>query len=271
MAQPIRKSPDPESQRPAPKPRRQGRWRNGPVPVIGLIGGIGAGKTLVGSMFAERGAIVVEADAVGHNLMNQRPARDKIIQRFGSRVLDLTQSGEAQPPIDRKALAQIVFQDPAARKDLEAILHPAMRKTFERVIDRAARQERTTAVVIDAAILFEAGWNQLCDMVVFVDSSRETRLARLAATRGWSTEILDSREKAQISLEEKKRRSDHVIANDSELAQLQSAVDRWWSSQIKGPKSKKGAGAPGAGGPRAASKTVEPDPVSKPDPGPDPA
>lgn len=245
MAQEPRKSTDPKASSPKAKPRRAGRWRNGPVPVIGLIGGIGAGKTLVGSLFAERGAIVVEADKVGHSLMDQRPARDKIIQRFGSRVLDLNQSTEPQPPIDRKALGQLVFDDAVARKDLEAILHPAMRKTFEKVIDRAGRQARTTAVVIDAAILYEAGWNQLCDVVVFIDSPRDQRLARLAASRGWTAEVLDSREKAQLPLEDKKRRADQVITNDSDTAALQASVDAWWAKKIPAGRSGQGKNAPG--------------------------
>ncbi|MDX2038484.1 MAG: dephospho-CoA kinase [Isosphaeraceae bacterium] len=229
MARPTRNNSGRNVPRPSAKPARSGRWRNGNVPVLGLIGGIGSGKTLVGSMLGERGAIVVEADKVGHSLIDQRPARDKIIQRFGSRVLDLTRSDEAQPPIDRKALGAIVFSDPVARKDLEAILHPSMKKTFERVIDRAGRRPKTTAVVIDAAVLFEAGWNQLCDAVLFVDSPRDQRLARLAATRGWTSEMLDARESAQLPLADKKARADHVIRNDADLTHLQESVESFWT------------------------------------------
>ena len=235
------------------KPRHHGRhiplkpsgpWANGPIPVVGLVGGIGAGKSVAASALAGLGLLVLDADAIGHALLAQRPARDLILDRFGSRILEATpgevgkapegideedEQSDDGPRIDRRALGQIVFGDPAARRDLEAILHPPMRKTFERAIARAGRAKRI-GVVLDAAILFEAGWNHLCDAVIFVDAPRELRLARLAVSRGWPEDVLDAREKAQAPLQEKRDRSDRVISNDGDPEALRSKLAEWWSS-----------------------------------------
>src|SRR5262249_41442195 len=147
----------------APRPRVAGPWKHGPIPVLGLIGGIGAGKTRVAAMLAEHGAFVIDADAVGHALLDQRPVRDQVVARFGKEILRRTpdtESGvessaeaETSATIDRRALGAIVFAAPTALRQLEAILHPKMRRTFERAIARTIRRGRARAVVLDAAIL----------------------------------------------------------------------------------------------------------------------
>ncbi len=175
------------------KPR--GPWANGPIPVVGLVGGIGAGKSLAAAELANVGLHRLDADSVGHALLSQRPSRDLVVERFGSIILAPSVEG-SEPEVDRKALARIVFTDPSARRDLETILHPSMRKTFERAISRAARNGQP-GVVLDAAILFEAGWNNLCDAVLFIDAPLDQRLARIEAERGWTAEDLDLREQAQ--------------------------------------------------------------------------
>jgi dephospho-CoA kinase len=212
--------------------RPAGPWANGPIPVVGLVGGIGAGKSVAAAALVEHGLQILDADAIGHALLAQRPARDRVIERFGSGVLTIVSDEHvplSEQEIDRKALGRIVFSDPAARRDLEEILHPSMRKTFERAIDRAGRNGKA-GVVLDAAILFEAGWNTLCDAVLFVDASREVRLSRLAASRGWSDEELDAREQAQTPLDVKRERADHVLTNENEPEALRTSVSAWWES-----------------------------------------
>ncbi len=210
-------------------PRRPGGpWANGPVPVIGLAGSIGAGKSVAAAALAELGLLVLDADSVGHALLAQRPARDRVVDRFGAGVLKAAQDGP-EPEVDRKALGRIVFADPAARRDLEAILHPAMRDTFRRAIDRAGRN-KLPGVVLDAAILFEAGWNSLCDAVLFLDAPREVRLPRLAAARGWSADDLDARERAQAPVASKRERADHVLENADSPEALRESVAAWWAA-----------------------------------------
>jgi dephospho-CoA kinase len=208
--------------------RRRGPWKHGPIPVIGLIGGLGAGKSHAASALAERGCFVLDADAVGHSLLMQKPVHDQVVARFGTSILVPGTTQDGSPEIDRRALGAIVFASPAALRDLERILHPWMFRTFAKAIARAIRQRRARGVVLDAAILLEAGWDVLCDVVVFVDAPREQRVARLAAQRGWTEEILRDRERAQWPLEEKRRRADAVLANGADPAQFQAELDRFW-------------------------------------------
>jgi dephospho-CoA kinase len=194
--------------------------------VIGLVGGIGSGKSAAASILGELGAFVIDADAVGHALLNQRPVRDLVLDRFGPRVFAPETSEGSGTSVDRKALGAIVFSDPRALKDLEAILHMRMRGTFERAIARTVRRGTARAIVLDAAILFEAGWADLCDKVVFVDASRELRLARVAETRGWDQAKLEVREASQMPLDRKVEKSDVVIANAQDLDALRTSVER---------------------------------------------
>jgi dephospho-CoA kinase len=220
------------------RPRRaRGPWKHGPIPVVGLVGEIGAGKSRVAERLAARGAFVLDADAVGHALLSQRPVRERVVARFGEGILDRSaDAGEGPPPIDRRALGAIVFADPAALRDLEAILHPRMRRTFERAIAREVRRGRAGAVVLDAAILLEKGWDDLCDRVVFVEAPRDERLARLEAQRGWTDEVLQARERVQWPPERKRARADAVVVNASGLDALAAEVDRLRETVLKPPR-----------------------------------
>lgn len=225
--------------------------------MIGLIGGIGAGKSFVAEAMARRGAQVLDADAIGHALLEQAPSRDLVLKRFGDRILDTATAVDGPARIDRRALGRLVFADPVAKRDLEAILHPRMRRTFERAIARAVRLGRARAMVLDAAILLEAGWNEFCDAVVFVDASREQRLARLSAQRGWGPDVLDARERSQWPLEQKRRQADHVLGNEANPEALEAAVDRLWQAILKPGRPAIVTKPAGAGGP---SHTARNDP-----------
>lgn len=227
--------PETSGRRPRRARKSDGRWLHGDIPVIGLIGGIGAGKSRAADAFAVLGALVLDADLVGHSLLEQSPSRDLVLDRFGSSIL--AQQSERDdvddpPPIDRKILGTMVFEDQSARRALEAILHPRMRRTFEKAIARATRKGLVGAVVLDAAILIEAGWDDLCDLVVFVDAPRDIRLARLASSRGWNAEALARRETAQLPLEAKRQRADEILTNSSDPDHLANAVKRFWSRHI---------------------------------------
>ena len=220
-------------QNPKPQKRPAGPWRHGPIPVIGVVGGIGSGKSAAAAAFAELGAFVLDADKVGHALLDQSPCREIVVEVFGEGVLaPFTVEGERRP-IDRKALGTLVFADPFLLGRLEDILHPAMRRTFERAIERQVRRGQDTAIVLDAAILYEAEWDDLCDLVVFVDAPVEARLARLAAGRGWTAETLASREKAQGPLAEKRDEAQHVLVNDATPDDLQAAARALWPELLK--------------------------------------
>ena len=146
---------------------------------------------------------MIDADKVGHALLDQRPIREHLV-RFGPAILT-SEEDEGEPHVDRRVLGSIVFKDPEALKALEAILHPRMRLTFEKAIDRTSRKGEAKAVVIDAALLYEAGWHGLCDFVMFVDAPLEARIARVAATRGWNEAMLRSARAVAVAARQEER------------------------------------------------------------------
>jgi dephospho-CoA kinase len=224
---------------PRPPRRPAGPWRNGSVPVIGVIGGIGAGKSLAAAAFAGMGGFLLDADAIGHVLLEQSPCRDRVLDRFGEEILEPYGDTGVRRLIARRALGRIVFARPEALRDLEAIIHPMMRRTFEKAISRECRRARVPAIILDAAILYETGWDTLCDTVVFVDATPEIRLNRLQAARGWSAEVLAAREKVQGPLEEKRRQADHVLTNNETPEQFQAAAAALWRQLIAPPRRKR--------------------------------
>ncbi|AMV39316.1 dephospho-CoA kinase [Planctomyces sp. SH-PL62] len=202
-------------------PAQASRWKSGALPVVGLTGGVGGGKSAAAALLESRGAVVIDADSVGHEVLRHAEIAAQVVDRFGPRILGADQA------IDRRALGRIVFDDPTARRDLEALLHPTMFEEFARTIGDAQRRADARLVVLDAAILLESNWDRACDLVVFVEAPRETRLARVQATRGWTADELDAREAAQWPVERKKSRADYVLVNDEDASCLESKVDRF--------------------------------------------
>ncbi len=204
-----------------------GRWKHGAVPVIGLTGSIGGGKSQVAALLGKRGAVVIDADRVGHEVLEHPEVRRQVIERFGALVAEHEPDAAATPgPINRRALGSIVFAARPALDDLEAIVHPRMRRQFEAIIDRESVRGHVPMVVLDAAVLLEAGWDDLCDLSVFVDAPQPARLERVARSRGWTAEVLQAREAAQWPREHKLSRADIVIHNDSGFEILDQNVDR---------------------------------------------
>lgn len=194
-------------------------------PVIGVTGQIGAGKSTVADRFRHWGAHVIDADKIGHQVLQESSVIRQLEQAFGPDILG--QSG-----IDRRLLADRVFADPQARNRLESIVHPRMVERFREEMELARSDDKMSACVLDAAILFEAGWNDLCDRIIVVTAPRTTRLERIKS-RGWSAEELDRREKAQADIKDKQRRADAVIENAGAPADCYEQVDclfREWLS-----------------------------------------
>ncbi len=196
----------------------------GPCRVIGLLGGIAAGKTTVAKMFAGLGARVVDADAIGHAALAEPEVRGQVVARWGRGVLD------AAGGVDRAALARRVFADPAEVAALEAITHPAILGEMRRLID-AARRDGAPAVVVDAPLLVEAGLAELCDVLVFVECPQEVRRAR-AAERGWDPAELARRERLQRPLELKRARARLVVDGNAALETTFRQVQELWQETL---------------------------------------
>lgn len=184
-------------------------------PVIGLAGAIGAGKSTVAGILAEAGCLVSDADRLARDSLLEPEVLGELVAWWGPRVLD--RSGRA----DRRAIAEIVFADPEARRRLEALVHPRVHAARAAAFESAPAD--TPALVIDAPLLFEAGLAEVCDAIVFVDAPREVRIERVAA-RGWDAGELDRREAAQWPLDRKRASADHVVVNDADLASLRTKV-----------------------------------------------
>lgn len=213
-----------------PKGQHRGLWLHGRIPVVGITGTIGAGKSTASKIIESQGAFLLDVDEVGHSLLDQTPQRVAVVERFGPSVIKADPTGEAPTTIDRNVLGSIVFANEPALRDLEAILHPAMRRTCEKAIARENRRTRSRAVLLDAAILFEAGWDDICDVTIFVDASLETRLARLETQRGWSAEKLAAREKMQWPAAKKRESTTYQINNDGSPEALHTQVIDIWKA-----------------------------------------
>ena len=178
--------------------------------VIGLLGGIGSGKSTVARVLAEEGCVVSNADAIVQDLLGRSEILSTLKAWWGPRVMG------SEGELDRREIARIVFADPDERARLESLLHPlveaARQSTFA-----AAPQAR--AHVIDAPLLLEAGLADQCDALIFIDTPRSAQIERVQA-RGWTTQDLDQRESAQWPLDRKRNHAHHVLVNDGTPAAL---------------------------------------------------
>jgi dephospho-CoA kinase len=188
---------------------------------VGLTGGIGAGKSTVADLFSQKGAVVIRSDELARQVIEpQTPGFQQVIDRFGK---DLVNS---EGYIDRAKLAQIVFQDDAALKDLENIIHPLVRSKTNQIIDQHTSE---TIIVNEIPLLLEKKMESLFDFLVIVISSEKNRLERLAQ-RGLAAEQATARMAKQVSDEERKAAADFLIVNDGNLDQLEADVEKIWQT-----------------------------------------
>jgi dephospho-CoA kinase len=196
------------------------------LPVIGLTGGIASGKSTVARLLAERGAHVIDADRVGHSVLEPTgEAYPEVVTAFGPEILD------EDGTVSRPKLGAIVFADPARRAQLNGISHPRMAERMGREIEKQRLRRggrRPPVIVLDAAILFEAGWDALCDTVWTVEAPPELAIARLMQRNGLERAQAEARLAAQLSNAERARRAARVIRNEGSLAALEAEVARLW-------------------------------------------
>jgi dephospho-CoA kinase len=188
--------------------------------LVGLTGGIGSGKSTVARMLQDRGAVVLDADGFARAaVVAGSPGLRSVVARFGRDIL--TAEGE----LDRPKLASIVFADPKALADLEAIVHPEVRRMIADGIQENLDADRV--VVLVNPLLIEMGTHRDCDVVVVVSVSPDTQIARSMA-RGMMEEDVRARIAAQLPLEERARTADVLIDNEGSVADLEREVDVLW-------------------------------------------
>jgi dephospho-CoA kinase len=189
---------------------------------VALTGNVASGKSSVARLFADWGATVVDADAIVRELQQPgTPIFERIAARFGAEVV--TPDGE----LDRVRLRALVLADATARKDLEAIVHPAVAAERERLIDEARRRGEAI-VVSDIPLLFEVMDPQAFDAVVLVDAPEQVRRERLLRDRGLSAQEADGLFRAQHPAADKRARSDFIIDNDASRTELRDRAWRIW-------------------------------------------
>jgi dephospho-CoA kinase len=192
------------------------------VILVGLTGGIGAGKSTVSAMLAERGAAIVDADQIARDLQSPgSPVLDEMAARFGEHIL------RDDGSLDRGAVAQIVFNDKAALEDLNGIVHPAMQDEIQRQIDQHRDTDRV--VVLDFPLLGENPRKGLAATIV-VDIPVEVAVARLVEQRGMNEADARARINSQISREQRLASATHVIDNGGDRDALIRQVDELWTA-----------------------------------------
>jgi dephospho-CoA kinase len=192
-------------------------------PIVGLTGGIGAGKSTVAAILAELGARVIDADRIGHEVY--RPGTEghrRVAEAFGPGVV------AADGTIDRRALGAVVFADPGARARLNAIVHPLLAAEVARRIAAARAEGFTAPIVVEAAILLEAGWQSLVDRIWVVSTAPENAIARVMASRDLTRAEVERRLGAQMPDAERRGLADVVIENDRTPAALRTEVEKAW-------------------------------------------
>lgn len=190
--------------------------------LIGLTGGVGSGKSTVAEMLRELGAEVLDADEAAHAAYEPgSPGFDAVVKAFGA---DYVRDGR----IDRRQLGELVFNDPDARRRLNAIVHPLVREWMVRRTAEAAERD-VEIVVQDVPLLYESGLESLFSSIVLVYVPEAVQVERLVAGRGFTSERARAVIAAQLPIDEKRRRAHHVIDNSGTIEQTRSQVEEVWA------------------------------------------
>ncbi|MBU0639454.1 MAG: dephospho-CoA kinase [Planctomycetes bacterium] len=187
-------------------------------PVIGLCGGIGAGKSLVAAQLERLGCLVIDSDRLNHEVLRRPEVVRTLVSWWGPEVAD---------PVggpDRGRIAKIVFGDAEQKRRLESLVYPLIAELREDMMRAGIEDPAVKAIILDSPLLFESNLDSLCDKIVFVEASEARRLRRLQRTRNWDLAQLRKREQWQGPLAHKRSRSDFVVNNEGSPELLQPQV-----------------------------------------------
>ena len=204
--------------------------RNGPLKIVGLTGGIGSGKSTAARILRDLGAHVIDADQVGHDVY--RPDSEgwrRVVESFGPEIV------ADDGTIDRKRLGALVFADRSRLDQLNAIVHPLIRAVIQERIAELREAGLTAPIIVEAAVLIEAGWFTLVDEVWLITADPEVVYERVAAQRGLDRAAVEARVRAQIGNDERRRHAAVVIDNSGSEAALRTELMRLWRERFRRP------------------------------------
>ena len=189
----------------------------GKKPIIGILGGIGSGKSTVSAEFVKLGCGLIDADKIAHELLEEKSVKEKIVNLFGNDILDSCEK------INHKKLADIVFNDYQKLSMLNGIIHPLVLKKAEELIEEFNQQKQTKAIILDMPLLLEVGWEKHCNKLIFIDCDEKIRADRVKKM-GFNKNQLKIRENFQISLDKKASIADNTVVNNSGFSTLVKQV-----------------------------------------------
>jgi dephospho-CoA kinase len=188
-------------------------------PIIGIVGGIGSGKSFVADLFAELGCLVIKSDEQVYEAYRLPEVKRALREWWGEAVFDAT--GE----VDRQVVAQKVFVDEAQRRRLENLIHPVVTRLRDGLMRKHVDDAQVKAYVWDTPLLYEVGLDRECEAVVFVDAPRPIRLERVRQQRGWDGLELDRRENSQMALDKKRELAQYRVVNTADAASTRRQVE----------------------------------------------
>ena len=186
--------------------------------IIGVVGGIGSGKSTVASIFGDGGCAVIDADAIAHQMLDEPDVKEQILAAFGGEVF-------LEGNVDREKLAEAVFESEGDIDRINAIIHPKVLLEIDKLIEDYNRDSNIRAIVLDMPLLLEVGWDSKCDYLIFVECNSENRVER-AIKHGLSEENLKKREKFQFSLDKKAKVAHYIVHNNSGTKEITNQVTK---------------------------------------------
>ncbi len=193
--------------------------------VIGIVGGVASGKSMVAEMLGSLGAKVIDADEMAHDLLERPEIKGRVLERWGNGILG--RDGK----IDRGRLASIVFSSDKALKELTDLLHPPILESIRKEVERAVKGKESRPLVLDAALLLETGLDNVCDLIIFVEAGPEVKEER-ARLKGWPPGEVQKREGFQLPESRKKERAHFVVNNNSSKEETFRQLKDFWKKFI---------------------------------------
>ena len=202
------------------KTRKKRLEKSGQLPIIGIVGAVGAGKSTVAAAFERLGCGVIRADELNHEVLNRPAVLSQLKLWWGVNVIGM------DGKVDRAAVSDIVFNNEKELKRLTDLVHPLIFQRQEEMISAFESESKVKAIILDIPLLLEIGQEVICDTLVYVRAEERLRIERLGRSRGWTREKIKKIENFQIGLDNKAKISEYTVENNSNIPETAKQVSR---------------------------------------------